>query len=82
VVENKGQSADKVGMPSLALKFFPPVNGFPHDHSHEFFFQGPMMATTLLSDWSWFSATHVGVAHFTEGYVPLRSMNRLAGEMI
>ena len=28
----------------------------------------PMMTTTLLSDWSLFSATHVGVAHFSEGY--------------
>ena len=30
--------------------------------------QGPMMATTLSSDWSLFSTTHVEVAHFTEGY--------------
>ena len=27
-----------------------------------------MMAPTLMSDWSLFSATHVGVAHFSEGY--------------
>jgi len=30
--------------------------------------QGPMMAPTLLSDWPLFSATHIGVAHFSEVY--------------